>query len=120
MNCCTIPGSSFPLVSSTGAVTGGFDSISITGIDPAQVNFESAGGGLVLGIRCGADFNNDRGVDGDDVIGFFGAWDVGDSAGDFNADPLHRTGVTQTYDLIIAAGFSFLNESFNASATRSF
>jgi hypothetical protein len=42
--------------------------------------------GTLLDIRCGADFNNDGAVDGDDVIGFFTAWDAGDLAGDYNSD----------------------------------
>ncbi len=37
-------------------------------------------------VVCGADFNNDGAVDGDDVIGFFTAWDAGDLAGDYNTD----------------------------------
>jgi hypothetical protein len=35
---------------------------------------------------CVSDFNCDRAVDGDDVIGFFGAWDAGLSAADINGD----------------------------------
>ncbi|MFZ4574044.1 MAG: hypothetical protein ACOYN0_06580, partial [Phycisphaerales bacterium] len=35
---------------------------------------------------CPADFNHDSGVDGDDVIAFFGAWDAGDISADFNGD----------------------------------
>ncbi|MFZ4575285.1 MAG: right-handed parallel beta-helix repeat-containing protein, partial [Phycisphaerales bacterium] len=35
---------------------------------------------------CPADFNGDGGVDGDDVIGFFAAWDAGDIAADFTGD----------------------------------
>jgi hypothetical protein len=42
--------------------------------------------GTLLDIRCGADFNNDGAVDGDDVIGFFTDWDAGDLAGDYNTD----------------------------------
>jgi hypothetical protein len=42
--------------------------------------------GTLLDIRCGADFNKDDAVDGDDVIGFLTAWDSGDLAGDFNED----------------------------------
>ncbi|MFZ4575022.1 MAG: hypothetical protein ACOYN0_11530 [Phycisphaerales bacterium] len=38
---------------------------------------------LTLG-PCAADWNNDSGVDGDDVIAFFGDWDI--SEGDFNED----------------------------------
>lgn len=37
-------------------------------------------------FACAADFNLDGGVDGDDVIGFFAAWDAGDLAADFNGD----------------------------------
>jgi hypothetical protein len=37
-------------------------------------------------IGCPADFNGDGGVDGDDVIGFFAAWDINDIAADFNND----------------------------------
>jgi hypothetical protein len=37
-------------------------------------------------IRCTADINQDGGVDGDDVIAFFGAWDAGLPAADFNGD----------------------------------
>ncbi|MFZ4575161.1 MAG: GC-type dockerin domain-anchored protein, partial [Phycisphaerales bacterium] len=35
---------------------------------------------------CAADFTADGAVDGDDVIGFFGAWDAGELAADFNGD----------------------------------
>ena len=35
---------------------------------------------------CGADFNADGSVDGDDVIAFFGAWDLGQIAADINRD----------------------------------
>ncbi|MFZ4575407.1 MAG: GC-type dockerin domain-anchored protein, partial [Phycisphaerales bacterium] len=33
---------------------------------------------------CPADFNCENGVDGDDVIAFFGLWDAGDPAADFD------------------------------------
>ncbi|MFZ4575872.1 MAG: GC-type dockerin domain-anchored protein, partial [Phycisphaerales bacterium] len=35
---------------------------------------------------CPGDFNCDGGVDGDDVIAFFGLWDAGDIAADVNGD----------------------------------
>jgi hypothetical protein len=35
---------------------------------------------------CPADYNQDDGVDSDDVIAFFGDWDAGNSLADFNAD----------------------------------
>ncbi|MFZ4573467.1 MAG: reprolysin-like metallopeptidase [Phycisphaerales bacterium] len=35
---------------------------------------------------CRADFNRDGSVDGDDVIGFFGSWDAGETLADYNAD----------------------------------
>ncbi|MFZ4573884.1 MAG: GC-type dockerin domain-anchored protein, partial [Phycisphaerales bacterium] len=35
---------------------------------------------------CPADYNHDGGVDGDDVIAFFGDWDAGNNAADFNSD----------------------------------
>jgi hypothetical protein len=34
---------------------------------------------------CAADFNNDGGIDGDDVIGFFGEWDTGGGCADVDA-----------------------------------
>ena len=37
-------------------------------------------------LICGADFNCDGGVDGDDVIGFFEQWDAGLIGADFNGD----------------------------------
>ncbi|MFZ4576072.1 MAG: GC-type dockerin domain-anchored protein [Phycisphaerales bacterium] len=40
----------------------------------------------IVSPLCRADFNSDGGVDGDDVIGFFGVWDNGDIAADFNRD----------------------------------
>jgi hypothetical protein len=40
--------------------------------------------GLVCDRACPADWNNDGGVDGDDVIAFFAAWDAGNA--DFNND----------------------------------
>ena len=36
--------------------------------------------------RCIADYNNDGGIDGDDVIAFFALWDMNDAAADFNHD----------------------------------
>jgi hypothetical protein len=36
--------------------------------------------------ECPSDFNGDGVVDGDDVIGFFGAWDAGGLAADFTGD----------------------------------
>ncbi|MFN9992757.1 MAG: GC-type dockerin domain-anchored protein [Phycisphaerales bacterium] len=36
--------------------------------------------------QCPADFNDDGGVDGDDVIAFFAAWDAAATAADVNAD----------------------------------
>ena len=35
---------------------------------------------------CPADYNQDEGVDSDDVIAFFGDWDAGNSLADFNDD----------------------------------
>jgi hypothetical protein len=37
-------------------------------------------------IGCPADFNADGGVDGDDVIAYFGLWDVSDPWADLTAD----------------------------------
>ncbi|MFZ4575560.1 MAG: GC-type dockerin domain-anchored protein, partial [Phycisphaerales bacterium] len=37
-------------------------------------------------IGCPADYNDDNAADGDDVIAFFGLWDVSDPGADFNAD----------------------------------
>jgi hypothetical protein len=37
-------------------------------------------------VGCRADYNDDGGVDGDDVIAFFADWDAGRIAADFNAD----------------------------------
>ena len=37
-------------------------------------------------IGCPADFNGDGGVDGDDVIAFFAAWDINDIAADFDGN----------------------------------
>jgi hypothetical protein len=41
---------------------------------------------LIPDTSCPSDFNNDGGVDGDDVIAFFAAWDAGDLSADFNGD----------------------------------
>ncbi|MFZ4576156.1 MAG: GC-type dockerin domain-anchored protein, partial [Phycisphaerales bacterium] len=41
---------------------------------------------LTPDTRCPSDFDGVNGVDGDDVIAFFGAWDAGDLAADFNGD----------------------------------
>lgn len=38
------------------------------------------------GTPCPADFNNDGGVDADDIIAFFAEWDTGNIAADFNTD----------------------------------
>jgi hypothetical protein len=35
---------------------------------------------------CVGDFNGDGAVDGDDVIAFFGAWDLATAAADLNRD----------------------------------
>jgi hypothetical protein len=41
---------------------------------------------LVLRIYCPGDFNEDGGIDGADVEGFFEAWENGDPASDLNED----------------------------------
>jgi hypothetical protein len=38
------------------------------------------------GTPCPADFNQDGGVDGGDVVDFFAAWEGGDSMADVNQD----------------------------------
>ena len=53
--------------------------------------FGNAAGLVFLGVStctaaCPADYNHDGGVDGDDVIAFFGDWDSGNIAADFNND----------------------------------
>jgi hypothetical protein len=55
-------------------------------------NFTLSGGfwaGVGAGTRCpwqiagcAADYNNDEGIDGDDVIAFFGDWDASDRCAD--------------------------------------
>ncbi|MFZ4573979.1 MAG: right-handed parallel beta-helix repeat-containing protein [Phycisphaerales bacterium] len=40
----------------------------------------------ILPALCAADFNDDGGVDGDDVIAFFGAWDAALVSADINDD----------------------------------
>lgn len=44
--------------------------------------------GVVLRVEslCLSDFNNDGGVDSDDVIAFFASWDAGQTAADMNGD----------------------------------
>lgn len=42
--------------------------------------------GAEVVVRCLADFNRDDSVDGDDVIDFFHAWDIGSAFGDINMD----------------------------------
>ena len=42
--------------------------------------------GLIITMPCAADFNNDGGVDGDDVVAFFRAWENGQSSADVNLD----------------------------------
>lgn len=39
-----------------------------------------------LSFHCYADFNNDGGIDGGDINGFFAAWESGDPSSDVNAD----------------------------------
>jgi hypothetical protein len=39
---------------------------------------------LDLALGCPADWNGDGGVDGDDVIAFFGEWDANNA--DYNGD----------------------------------
>lgn len=46
----------------------------------------SGAGTLEVSFFCRADFTQDGGVDGDDVIAFFGAWDASDPAADFTLD----------------------------------
>jgi hypothetical protein len=41
---------------------------------------------VVLTGFCPADFNQDGGVDGNDVDAFFASWESGDSAADVNHD----------------------------------
>jgi len=42
--------------------------------------------GAIVTTPCAADFNNDGGVDGDDVVSFFRAWENGQSSADVNLD----------------------------------
>ena len=42
--------------------------------------------GTALEVYCGADWNNDGGIDGDDVILFFDQWDNGSIEADFTGD----------------------------------
>lgn len=53
----------------------------ITGRDVDEIVVHTIGSS-----DCPADFNGDGGVDGDDVISFFGLWDTGELAADFNRD----------------------------------
>ncbi|MFZ4575286.1 MAG: PA14 domain-containing protein, partial [Phycisphaerales bacterium] len=46
---------------------------------------QAASASVIIRV-CAADFNQDGGVDGDDVIAFFTAWDAGELVADFNAD----------------------------------
>ncbi|MFZ4573879.1 MAG: immunoglobulin domain-containing protein [Phycisphaerales bacterium] len=75
----------------SGATTSG---ITITGIRVQDQGFysctasNSCGSSLALMYFtvCASDFNCDRAVDSDDVIGFFGAWDAGLSSADITGD----------------------------------
>ena len=49
------------------------------------ITFE-CGHALITPARCSADYNADGGVDSDDVIVFFSAWDVGEVRADYTAD----------------------------------
>ena len=54
---------------------------------PGQGSEIAAAGIPIPGVpACPADYNSDGGVDGDDVITFFGLWDSGNSFADFNGD----------------------------------
>ena len=59
---------------------------SINGTDDIRAQNINIDGTLGPVNRCRADFNGDSGVDSDDVIAFFGAWDSADPAADFTLD----------------------------------
>jgi len=59
---------------------------SINGTDDIKAQNINLDGSLGPVNRCQADFNGDGGVDSDDVIVFFGAWDSSDPAADFTRD----------------------------------
>ena len=75
----------------SGATTSG---IVITGIRVEDqgsyrctaINACSSSSALMYFTVCASDFNCDRAVDGDDVIGFFGAWDAALSTADITGD----------------------------------
>ncbi|MFZ4575155.1 MAG: GC-type dockerin domain-anchored protein [Phycisphaerales bacterium] len=69
----------------------GYDPISRGTMLSLYIGFIGAqGSGIyrVGGIApvCRTDYNGDGGVDGDDVISYFGLWDVSDPSADFNDD----------------------------------
>jgi photosystem II stability/assembly factor-like uncharacterized protein len=57
-------------------------------VEPARnrIIASTQGRGVFIAPLCPADFTNDGGVDGDDVIAFFAAWDVSAPRADINAD----------------------------------
>ncbi len=57
-----------------------------TAVFPESENVALVPGGNAIGSRCPSDVDGSGGVDGDDVIAFFDAWDAGEPDGDVNAD----------------------------------
>lgn len=89
----TVSGASAPLPSPS---NGSPVTLTITNTQPSDAGhytatFSNSCGSTTsiaatLTITCSADFNHDGGVDSDDVIDFFSAWDAGNIAADFNHD----------------------------------
>ncbi|MBX3409755.1 MAG: CotH kinase family protein [Phycisphaeraceae bacterium] len=74
--------------------------------DPPQPLFlEDASGRIVASItRCPADFNQDGGVDGDDITAFLLAWEAADNSADVNGDGGIDGGDVETFFLAWEAG----------------
>ncbi|MCX5690649.1 MAG: hypothetical protein NTV94_12860, partial [Planctomycetota bacterium] len=77
------PSVEYPLIiSNNGLITGAFTTADL----PAGFSIIYRDHEVVLTGACPADFNQDGGVDGNDVDAFFASWESGDSAADVNHD----------------------------------
>ena len=57
-----------------------------SGTDDVKAQNINIDGTIGPAATCFADFNNDGGIDGNDIESYFGAWESGDNASDVNQD----------------------------------
>jgi hypothetical protein len=71
---------------------------------PCGSQFSAAARLTVNTVFCAADFNQDGGVDGSDVVDFYAAWESGDASADVNQDGGVDGGDVDTFAALWEAG----------------